>query len=57
MTLWVMERLPEDSTAITRSPTSSHTIILLKVAMLSAPALVRESDAKTMPSSTRAATQ
>ena len=57
MTLCVVARLPDESTTITRSPGTSHTIILLKIAMLSGPALVRESDAKTMPSSTRAATQ
>ena len=56
-TLCVVARLPDDSKTINRSPTISHTIILQKVAMLSGPALVRESEAKTMPFSTRAATQ
>ena len=41
----------------TRSSGTSQTIIFPYTAMLSGPALVRESEANTMPSSTRAATQ
>ena len=36
---------------MTRSPRRSNTVILQNLAMLSMPALVRESDAKMIPSS------
>ncbi len=51
ITACVPARLPELSRTITRSPLRSNTVILQNLAMLSMPALVRESDAKMMPSS------
>ena len=51
MTACVPARLPELSSTITRSPGRSNTDILQNFAMLSMPALVRESDAKISPSS------
>jgi hypothetical protein len=49
--------LPAVTTTTTRSSGTSKTFILQNVATWSTPALVRESEAKTMPSSTAAATQ
>ncbi len=53
----VPARLPELSSTSTRSPRRSNTVILQNFAMLSRPALVRESDAKIMPSSSLTLTQ
>ncbi len=50
MTACVPARLPELSSTSTRSPTRSKTVILQNVATSSKPALVRESDASTIPS-------
>ncbi len=50
MTACVPARLPELSNTITRSPGRSNTLILQKLAKLSTPACVRESEANTMPS-------
>ncbi len=47
----VPARLPELRSTSTRSPLRSNTVILQNLAMLSTPALVRESEAKIMPSS------
>ena len=57
MTDWVPARFPELSNTITRSPGRSNTVILQKVAKLSTPACVRESDASTTPSFRRTPTQ
>jgi hypothetical protein len=57
MIAWVPARLPELRRTITRSPLRSNTVILQNLAKLSIPALVRESDAKIMPSSSRTPTQ
>ena len=51
ITACVPARLPELSRTITRSPRRSNTVILQNLAMLSMPALVRESEAKIIPSS------
>src|SRR4029079_6111034 len=53
ITPWVSERLPAVSNAKKRSPGFSKVNILRKVETRSIPALVRESDASTTPSSTR----
>src|SRR4029079_9846799 len=53
ITPWVSERLPAVSSAKKRSPGFSKVNILRKVETRSIPALVRESDASTTPSSTR----
>ena len=53
----VIDRLPEDSATMTRSPSSANTRIFEKRAMWSTPALVRESEAKIMPASSAMATQ
>ncbi len=53
----VMARLPDESSTITRSSFFSYTFILQNVAMWSTPALVRESEAKSMPESSSKATQ
>ena len=45
----VIDRLPDDSMTMTRSPSRANTRILEKRAIWSTPALVRESDAKIMP--------
>ena len=57
MTPWVMERLPEQSRAMTRSPVFSKVTILVKRETLSIPALVRVSARSTSPSATRRPTQ
>ena len=57
MTACVPARFPELSNTMTRSPGRSNTVILQKVAKLSTPALVRESEASTMPSFKRTPTQ
>src|SRR6266849_4119225 len=57
MTACVPARFPELSKTITRSPGRSNTVILQKVAKLSTPACVRESDASTTPSFRRTPTQ
>src|SRR6187551_75722 len=57
MTDCVPARFPELSSTITRSPGRSNTVILQKVAKLSTPACVRESEASTMPSFRRMPTQ
>src|SRR6056297_3567428 len=56
-TAWVVARLPEDKSVITRSPGSSQIVIFLKVEILSSPALVRVSDIKTSPLSSIIPTQ
>src|SRR6185436_6454169 len=53
----VMDRLPDDSVTIVRSPSLAITRILEKRAIWSTPALVRESDAKIIPASRHMATQ
>jgi len=53
MTACVPARLPELNRTITRSPHPIEDIHLQNEAMLSTPALVRESDAKTTPSLSR----
>ena len=53
----VTDRLPAESVTITRSPALLNTRILSKREMWSMPALVRESDANTMPVSSFMATQ
>src|SRR5437763_9014516 len=45
----VPARFPELNKTITRSPRRSNTVILQNLAMLSMPALVRESEAKIIP--------
>ena len=50
---WLIDRLPEEASAITRSPGSRNTWSLRKVEMLSRPALVRVSAIITNPSRTR----
>jgi hypothetical protein len=57
MMAWVPARPPELRRTITRSPGRSNTVILQNLAKLSTPALVRESDAKRMPSFRRTPTQ
>ena len=57
MIAWVPARLPELRSTITRSPARSNTVILQNFAKLSRPALVLESDAKIMPSSSLMPTQ
>ena len=54
---WVMDRLPEDSVTMTRSPSLATMRILEKRAIWSTPALVRESEAKIIPASRDMATQ
>ena len=54
---WVVDRLPADRVTITRSPALANTRILLVPRTSSTPALVRESEAKTRPSSSLMATQ
>ena len=51
ITACVPARLPELSSTMTRSPRRSNTVILQNLAKLSMPALVRESEAKIIPSS------
>jgi hypothetical protein len=55
--LWVIERLPEDRITTSRSSGTLKVYILRKVEIWSTPALVRESDANTMPASSIRATQ
>ena len=50
---WLIDRLPDEAIAITRSPGSRNTCSLRKVEMLSRPALVRVSAIMTRPSRTR----
>ena len=57
MTAWVPARFPELNNTMTRSPRYSNTVILQNFEMLSTPALVRESEAKTNPSSSITPTQ
>jgi hypothetical protein len=57
MTAWVPARLPELNSTKTRSPARSNTLILQKLAKLSTPAWVRESDARTNPASSMMPTQ
>ncbi|MGH8584268.1 MAG: hypothetical protein ACREWG_16150 [Gammaproteobacteria bacterium] len=52
----MIDRLPEVSTTMTRSPSTANTFILRNVPTLSTPALVRESEAKIIPASSRIAT-
>src|SRR5215468_4401491 len=54
---WVTDRLPELRMTMTRSAGRSYTVILRKLETWSTPALVRESDANTMPPSSRTPTQ
>ena len=49
MAFWVIDRLPDDSMTITRSPGCTNVRIFEKRAIWSTPALVRESDAKIIP--------
>ncbi len=51
ITACVPARLPELNSTMTRSPRRSNTVILQNLAMLSTPAFVLESEAKTIPSS------
>jgi hypothetical protein len=53
----VMERLPDESVVMTRSPSRANTFIFENRAIWSTPALVRESDAKIIPASSAMATQ
>ena len=53
----VIDRLPDDSMTITRSPWRTNVRILEKREIWSTPALVRESDAKIIPASRDIATQ
>ena len=53
----VKARFPAESMTSTRSPTRSQTCILENTEMLSTPALVRVSDAKMIPRSSRKPTQ
>src|SRR5450432_173658 len=57
ITACVPARLPELSSVRTRAPTRSNTVILQNLAMLSTPALVRESEARTRPPSSNTPTQ
>jgi hypothetical protein len=57
MAFCVMDRLPEDSMTITRSPGTTNVRILEKRETWSTPALVRVSDAKIIPASSDIATQ
>ncbi len=57
ITAWVPARFPELNRTMTLSPSRSNTVILQYVAKLSTPALVRESDAMTMPSVNKTPTQ
>ena len=50
---WLIDRLPEEASAMMRSPGSLNTCSLRKVEMLSRPALVRVSAIITRPSRTR----
>ena len=50
---WLIDRLPEEVSASTRSPGWLKTWSLRKVEMLSSPALVRVSAIITIPSRTR----
>ena len=50
---WLIDRLPEVASAMTRSPGSTKVCSLRKVEMLSSPALVRVSAIITNPSRTR----
>ena len=50
---WLNDRLPEEASAITRSPGCRRHVSLRKVEMLSSPALVRVSAIITIPSRTR----
>jgi len=49
ITACVPARFPELNKTMTRSPRRSNTVILQNLAMLSTPALVRESEAKMIP--------
>jgi hypothetical protein len=53
----VIDRLPDDSVTITRSPSVAMMRILEKRAIWSTPAFVRESEAKSIPASRFMATQ
>ena len=53
----VIDRLPEHSVTMTRCPSAANTFILVKRAIWSTPAFVRESDAKIIPASSDMATQ
>ena len=57
MTVCVMPRLPALCSTRTRSPGFWNTVVLRKVLIWSTPALVRESDRKTIPVSRSMATQ
>jgi len=57
VTDWLTARLPAASNTMTRSPGISKKVILRKVLTWSTPALVRESDRNTRPSSTWHPTQ
>ncbi len=57
ITACVPARLPELKSTMERSPSRSNTVVLQNVEMLSTPALVRESDASTMPSGRSTPTQ
>ena len=50
---WLIDRLPDEDSIITRSPGWRNTLSLRKVEMLSRPALVRVSAIITIPSRTR----
>ena len=50
---WLIDRLPDEASASTRSPGCRNTCSLRKVEMLSRPALVRVSAIITIPSRTR----
>ena len=52
VTAWLVARLPADSNTRTRSPGISKKVIFRNVLTWSTPALVRESDRNTRPSST-----
>src|SRR4051794_4037950 len=54
---WVIDRLPDERDTITRSPSCAKVRIFEKRETWSTPALVRESDANTMPASRDIATQ
>jgi hypothetical protein len=53
----VIDRFPDDSVTITRSPGLTNVRIFENREIWSTPALVRESDAKIMPASSVIATQ
>ena len=57
VTDWLTARLPAESNTMTRSPGISKKVIFRKVLTWSTPALVRESDRNTRPSSTWTPTQ